>query len=309
MRKIIGLGEVLWDIYYPSGERHFGGAPANFALHAAQLGGEGIIVSRVGEDELGREILRMIEQKGASTQYIQVDPKRKTGTVQVRLDEKGVPSFQITPDVAYDYLELDQNLVSLAKEADAILFGTLAQRNLKSRETIHTFLNMSEKAVKIYDINLRGWGRDTLKIVERSLRVADVLKLNEDELGELKERFQSQSTGDLEFMEMLMKDFDLKMICLTLGEKGCFLMDEKDKVYSPGVLIDPVVDTTGSGDAFVAAFVVKYLQRSPLKEIADYSNYVGAYVATQKGAVPFYDRSRLDEFIQSHKERNFIDKF
>lgn len=309
MRKIIGLGEVLWDIYYPSGGKHFGGAPANFALHALQLGGEGIIVSRVGKDKLGEEILQIVKARGASIDYIQVDPERKTGTVQVRLDEKGVPSFRITPDVAYDYLELDQNLTSLAKEVDAVLFGTLAQRNLKSRETIHAFLDMAERAVKLYDINLRGWGENTLEVVKRSLRTADILKLNEDELKELKGRFQGQGSGDLEFMGGLIRDFDLRMICLTLGEKGCLLMDKKDKVYSPGVMIDPVVDTTGSGDAFVAAFVIKYLKGASLREMADYSNYVGAYVATQKGAVPLYDRSRLDEFIQSHKERNFTDKF
>lgn len=292
--NIIGIGEILWDIY--ENEKYLGGAPTNFAYHCQQLGDRGIVVSRVGDDELGRSIIDSLCHKGLETGYIQLDCNQKTGTVRVTIDAAGKPQFQCSTDVAFDYLEFDDQLHSLAQQADAVLFGTLAQRNNTARASIYNFLAAASHAFKIFDINLRGWDQATERIVEDSLTLADAIKLNDDELHILKRAWQPK-LDEPEFLQFLLDKFDLQLAALTLGPHGCVLATKHEVIRSGGLTIE-AKDTTGSGDAFAAALTCQYLKKKSLNEIAAASNLLGAFVALFSGATPHYTLDDLKKFQQ-----------
>jgi len=295
--NIIGIGEILWDVYET--EKFLGGAPANFAIHCKQLGDNGIVVSRTGCDDLGHEVINSLQKRELETDYIQQDLTKPTGTVRVSLDKDGKPKFQCTTDVAFDYLQIDNKLSDLAQHADAILFGTLAQRNDISRQTIQQFLKQSVHAFKIYDINLRGWDEKIKDIVNQSLILTDAIKLNDDELSILKNAWQPE-VEDISFLQYLIAEYNLKCAALTLGENGCILAQHDEVVEQKGIKIKPV-DTTGCGDAFAAALIHQYLREKSLKEIASFSNLLGAYVALFPGATPEYSNSDLSRFEQDIK--------
>lgn len=292
--NIVGIGEILWDFY--DNEKFLGGAPANFAIHCQQLGDSGIIVSRVGNDELSQEITNSLQQRGLETNYIQQDSNKSTGSVKVTLDENGKPAFECTREVAFDYLEMNAGLTHLAENADAILFGTLAQRNITTRETIRQFLKRATHAVKIYDINLRGWSRQNEEIVIKSLTLADAIKLNDDELDMLKTAWQP-GLGDIDFLKFLIEKYQLILAALTLGENGCILVNRDDVVEQKGIKIKPI-DTTGCGDAFAAGMIHYSLREKPLRLIAAFANLLGAFVALFPGATPEYSFSNLSRFQQ-----------
>ena len=290
--NIVGIGEILWDLY--ESEKFLGGAPANFAIHCQQLGDNGIIVSRIGKDELGQEILNSLRRRGLKTNYIQQDSNKSTGSVKVTLDENGKPAFECTRDVAFDYLEANTNLSYLAEKADAIFFGTLAQRNITTRETIQQFLKQATYAVKIYDINLRGWSSQNEEIVIKSLALANVIKLNDEELSTLKTAWQPH-LENIAFLRFLIEKFQLNLAALTLGENGCILTNGNEVVEQKGIKIKPI-DTTGCGDAFAAGMIYYYLRKKSLKEIAAFANLLGAFVARFPGATPQYSFSNLFRF-------------
>jgi len=293
--NIIGIGEILWDIYEDG--KYLGGAPANFAIHCQQLGDRGIIVSRIGNDESGKAMKNLLRARNLTTEFIQQDTEKPTGTVKVFLDEKGKPRFGCSVDVAFDYLQMDNNLQQLSSEADAILFGTLAQRNPVLRMTIHKFLSLSDNAFKIYDINLRGWNNNTEKIVHQSLNVCNAIKLNDHELEILKNAWQP-GIDDISFLKFLIKRYNLKLAALTLGENGCILLNAEEIIQLKGIKIEPK-DTTGCGDAFAAGLIYLHLRNKSLKEIALFSNLIGAFTALFAGATPAYSQSDLDQFRQS----------
>ena len=290
--NIIGIGEILWDIY--EDEKYLGGAPANFAIHCQQLGDNGIIASRVGNDELGDEITNSLLQRELETGYIQQDSDKPTGSVKVTLDKNGKPKFDCTRDVAFDYLSMNANLSQLAQNADAILFGTLAQRSNKTRATIQQFLKQAADAFKIYDINLRGWDDQTEEIVNQSLTLASAIKLNDDELNTLRNAWKP-GIDDIAFLQYLIEVYQLKLAALTLGENGCILVKPGEVVEQQGIKIKPI-DTTGCGDAFAAAMIHYYLRQKPLNEIASFSNQLGAFVALFPGATPVYSSANLLQF-------------
>jgi len=300
MFTVVGIGEVLWDVY--DGDRRLGGAPANFALHVRQLGHDGVVVSRVGRDELGRGILESLGRMGAPTEYIQEDGEHPTGTVRVFLDSQGRPTFSITPEVAYDYLEYTEPLKILAERADAVLFGSLAQRNPKARESIREFLRNARMALKVFDVNLRGWDQGTQEVVRESLKLTDLLKVNDDELKRLKELLGRPDEDTKAFFGRLMGEFPVRLVALTLGEKGCVLATPEEVVTAPAMDIAPV-DTTGSGDAFAAGLVVGVLEGRPLEEVAESANGIGGFVATRKGAVPSYTPSEVEHFVRTTPKR------
>jgi len=280
--KIAGLGEILWDVY--GEQKYLGGAPANFAAHVSQAGHHGIILSRVGDDLLGNELLVQLQSDGMDISGIQKDTDKPTGTVRVSLNDEGVPSFECSRDVAFDSLEFDSTWQKLAGQIDAVLFGTLAQRQQTSRKAIQAFLRAAPQAIKVFDINLRGWNDDVAMTVETSLQVCDVIKLNEEELHQLK-RHNSATGDDVIFLRTLLSKYRLQLAAVTLGARGCYLVTDSEYVQHLGFEAK-VVDTTGSGDAFAAGLVVKLLEKAPLSEIAGFGNRLGAFVATQKGAVP-----------------------
>lgn len=298
-RVIVGLGEVLWDIY--ADDKYLGGAPANGAIHSQRLGAHGVVASAVGLDDLGDEIIKTLEEQGLDASTIQRTSVQPTGTVGVKLNEEGVPDFVCSKDTAFDYLRWNEGLEILAGEADAVIVGTLAQRNGVSRQTIQKFLEKAAGTV-VFDVNFRGWNETTSRAVRETLTHTDILKLNENELHQLREAFHEKKKGMIPFLDWLVREHHLKVVALSLGAKGCFLTDGKARVLSPGVRVDPV-DTTGCGDGFVAGLIVEYLEHASLEETAEFANYLGAFLATMKGAVPSYKRHDLDVFRAMHRDR------
>jgi fructokinase len=288
---IIGLGEVLWDLFEDG--KVLGGAPFNFAFHVANLGHRGIPLSRAGEDRLGDEIISAAEDLGMPTDFIQRDPRHATGTVLVKLDSSRGPAFTIVEDVAWDYMEPDERWLDLASGCNAVCFGTLAQRSRQSQRTIQQVLAAAESAVRVCDMNFRQhfYSRE---VVTESLAWATVLKLNEEEVVRLRELLRPPAPvaaggrahdSDDVFMRALISDYGLALACMTRGAEGCRLVSADDAVSRP-VPPTRVVDTVGAGDAFTAGLVVKYLEGGSLTAVADAANLLGAYVAGRRGATP-----------------------
>ena len=293
---IVGLGEVLWDIYRD--QRHLGGAPANFAIHAHQLGDTGILVSRVGDDGMGRELLRALKQRKLSTDFIQIDKKKGTGTVLITLDIKGVPNFSCTKDVAFDHLKWIPELAELAASADAVVFGSLAQRSTAGHQTIQEFLAAAKKAVKVFDVNSRAAEPELLQILPDSLAVANILKMSLTEMETMRRALRRDGDTLAGFVDFLFSEYDLSLIAVTFGENGCELFNGRETCRLPGLPVK-VVDTTGSGDAFAAGMVYKFLRGAPLREIAEFANTLGAYLCTVNGATPAFTAEDLEVFRQS----------
>jgi len=295
--RVAGLGEVLWDVYPDA--RYPGGAPANVAVHARRLGAEGVVASGIGEDASGDALLDALAGLGVNTEAIQRVPDKPTGTVSVRLDADGHPHFDCSRDTAFDHLAWTPALASLSRTADAVAFGTLAQRHPDSRRTIRTFLKET-KALRVFDVNFRGFGPETGKIVRETLPLTDVLKLNEDEAEALRGFFGKGGLSDESFLKELVQEYGLRLAVLSLGARGCFLSDGRSHLFSPGFPVR-AVDTTGCGDAFVAALIVRYLDGTPLEEAGRFMNRAGALTATRRGAVPVYSIQEVEAVGESTK--------
>ncbi len=276
---IAGLGELLWDIF-PDYKRA-GGAPANVSFHATKLGNRGIPLSRIGMDEEGQELFQFLHSKSLDTSYIQKDEHVPTGTVDVEI-YGGEASYTITEDVAWDRLSLTSDYQDIAREADAVCFGTLAQRDAISRRTIREFLQLvPDECLKIADINLRE-PHYTQEIIETTLKLADVVKLNQDEWNKLTSMFQ---VDDLK--NWLFDEKQVRMICLTKGMNGAELMTPDQHLVEPVHPVDNTDgDSVGVGDAFTASLTHHLLRNSPLDVCLSAANKYAAQVAARKGAMP-----------------------
>jgi fructokinase len=299
---VVGLGEILWDLY--PDEKYLGGAPANAAIHVCRLGYQGVVVSSVGQDDLGNEILLELERQQIPVEYIQKSAEKPTGTVHVRLDKKGIPRFQCSKDTAFDDLLWVEKYKSIADSCDAVIVGTLAQRNKTSREFIQSFLKRTNGLI-VYDVNFREWNDMTSVVVQETLNKAHVCKLNENELDQIREASGHEDKDIPSFLQLLVKGYNLKFAALSLGEKGCLLTSGLDQTYIPGYNAN-VVDTTGCGDAFDAALTVKYLENVSIQEMGDYANLVGAFVATRRGATPKYTPGDLSIFQKTHQKNKAL---
>ncbi|HHU97191.1 MAG: carbohydrate kinase [Bacteroidota bacterium] len=281
MRKkpvIIGIGELLWDVL-PTGKKA-GGAPVNFAYHASRCGVESYAISAVGNDSLGDEILQEIEGIGIGYLIERVD--YPTGTVLVKL-KAGIPDYTITEGVAWDYIPLTEEMKQLAKRADAVCFGTLAQRLEISRETIQALLSyVHEDAYRILDVNIRQHYYSK-EIIESSLRKCNVFKINDDELLMMKKLFNVEGTNDTDVCLKFVEAFSLKFLILTAGAEysTIFTPDDLSHIKTPKVT---VVDTVGAGDSFTGAFISSILQNKTLAEAHQTAVDKAAFVCTQAGA-------------------------
>ena len=280
MKKVIvGLGEILWDML-PSGKA-LGGAPANFAYHAGRLGGEGWAVSAVGDDALGREILALVAPKKLNNLIAVTD--KPTGTVQVSLDARGVPTYNIMEDVAWDNIPFTPEMEALAARADAVCFGSLVQR-MNSRESVLRFVrSMRPDALKVFDINLRQHYYSK-EILEGSLRLADILKINDEEIRTVAGMF-GLGDDDVAACRALMARYGLRLVILTKGADGSEVITA-DEVIPQGTGDVEVVDTVGAGDSFTAAFVVAYLRGDSLADAQRLASETASYVCSRKGAMP-----------------------
>jgi fructokinase len=291
---MIGLGEVLWDIL-PTG-RALGGAPANFAYMTNVLGDQGIVASRVGNDELGREACRLLQTLGLNTSYVQQDDLHETGTATVTIDGTGQPNFTIKEAVAWDFLEWTTDWDELSARADVICFGSLAQRSSTSAGTIDRFLqNAHPRTIRIFDVNLRQsfYNEDLLR---KSFEYADIIKLNEHELIQVSSLFEL-GTGTAEFLAgRLLHDFDLKLVCITRADRGSLLVSQEQTVEHSGFRVK-VADAVGAGDAFTACLAHHYVRGNPLQQISEAANRFASWVATQRGATPAITSSQLQEIL------------
>ena len=276
-----GIGEVLWDMF-PEGKR-IGGAPANFAYHMSQFGFDSRVVSAVGEDVLGDEILENFNEKGL--RYWVERVPFPTGTVEVTLNEGGIPCYEIKQSVAWDNVPYTPELDRLACQTRCVCFGSLAQRNVVTRTTLNRFLDaMSGEAYKVFDINLRQHFY-TMEVLKDSLVRCNILKLNDEELVILSELLElSEKSIEGECWEM-MKRFDLKVLILTSTVQGShvFSGDTRSFLDTPHV---KVVDTVGAGDSFTAAFCAAILKGKSMVEAHRLAVEVSAFVCGQAGAMP-----------------------
>ena len=287
----VGLGELLWDIF-PEG-RQLGGAPANFAYMTSLLGDEGIVASRVGADELGEEARQRLEHLGLSASFLQRDPTYRTGIVQVEVDAKGQPTFQIAEPVAWDSFEWTSVWQALAQKADAVCFGSLAQRCAQSQQTIHSFLKaIRPGTTRVFDVNLRQTFYSA-QVLADSAKQADIIKLNNDELPTVARLLGFPFHDEESAAEWLLNTFHIKLVCITRGATGSLLVSEYAKHEHPGIRVH-VADTVGSGDAFTAALVYHYLRRDSLASMNEAANRMGSWVASETGATPARDESQLE---------------
>ncbi len=281
---VIGLGELLWDLF--PGGKQLGGAPANFVYHISHMDIDGYLISAVGNDNNGREIIEALKKREIETRYVQILDGYPTGTVSVALDREGSPSYTIHEGVAWDHIGVNDDILKLVKTADAICFGTLAQRCSRSGNSIERLLSVSaDRCLKVYDINLRQqyYSKDT---IETSLTYADVLKMNEDELKVLGEMEQI-SGDDTDIMKTLMSKYKLTLIALTRGAQSSTLLghDQFSTIPSPKI---QVADTVGAGDSFTAALVAGLLKGMEINDVHKKAVDTAAWVCTQNGAMPGY---------------------
>ena len=280
---VVGMGEALWDML-PEGKK-IGGAPANFAYHVSQFGLDSYVVSAVGEDELGTEILANFREKKLGCRIERVP--YPTGTVQVQLDSNGVPCYDIREGVAWDNIPFTPALESLARQTCAVCFGSLAQRSVVSCETINRFLDTMPDGpgrYKIFDINLRQgfYTKDTLC---NSMRKCNILKINDEELVTVSRIFGYPGIDLQDKCWILLAKYNLKMLILTCGVNGSYVFTpgEVSFVETPKV---EVADTVGAGDSFTAAFVASILKGHPIPDAHKIAVETSAFVCTQNGAMP-----------------------
>lgn len=290
---VVGLGELLWDIFPDSSQ--LGGAPANFAYMTSMLGDTGIVASRVGRDELGLAAKERLESLHLPTDYIQFDAAHTTGIVKVQVDPAGQPTYEIVQSVAWDFFEWTPEWHKLAATADAVCFGSLAQRCLNSRKTIRIFLEtLRTGTTRVFDVNLRQ-NFYSKQILEDSARIADIIKVNHDELAVVAELLGLPFIYDeLRAAQWLRDKFDLKLVCMTRGARGSLLVSGRDSNQHSGYRVH-VADTVGSGDAFTAALVYHYLRGASIATMNEAANRMGSWVATQTGATPAPDEFHLEK--------------
>ncbi len=280
--KVVGIGEALWDLL-PTG-RQMGGAPTNFAYHACALGAEAQLITRVGSDELGRELVGRLKKLGVPTDCVEVDAVKPTGTVTVTVEHDGQPRFIIHEGVAWDNLAGGSAGREAASKADAICFGTLGQRLEPARSTIQSLVSTTPPdALRIFDINLRQHFYSQ-SIIEESLRLANVLKVNDTELPCLAEMFNLIGDEHAQISQLAQRN-KLCAVAYTRGERGSLLFVDGRWSDHPGVRTK-VVDTVGAGDAFTAAMTLGLLAGLDADAINLRANEVAAYVASCAGATP-----------------------
>ena len=278
---IAGIGELLWDVLQDA--ETLGGAPMNFTYHAGALGAKGYPISTIGNDGRGEAALRLLQQRGVSCDHITVLPGGITGYVLAEVDAAGIATYRFPDNVAWDNLFLNDNTLKLADRLNAVCFGSLAQRSLHSRQVIQDFLGrLPAGTLKVFDINIRQ-NFYSQELLRESMTVADVVKLNEDELQLIASL--ENLTGDIiAQLRTLITIHNLQLIVLTRGDKGSLLVSSSQVSDNQGCAAK-IVDTIGAGDSFTAATVVGLLKGMPLDAINEHANRVAAYVCSQQGAM------------------------
>lgn len=282
-KVVVGMGEALWDVL-PEGKK-IGGAPANFAYHVSQFGLRSRAVSAIGDDALGAELIDNFKRKDIS--YLIDTVPYPTGTVQVEIDQAGIPQYEIKENVAWDNIPFTDKLEELAKETRAVCFGSLAQRNVVSRETINRFLNSipaENDPLVVFDINLRQ-GFYNKEILCNSMKRCNILKINDEELVTVSRMFGYPGIDLQDKCWILLGKYNLKMLILTCGINGSYVFTPGNVSFQPTPRVE-VADTVGAGDSFTAAFIASILKGLPVADAHRKAVETSAYVCTQQGAMP-----------------------
>ena len=280
---IVGMGEALWDVL-PEGKK-IGGAPANFAYHVSQFGLPSCVVSAVGDDALGKEIVENLTSKGLNQLIAEVP--YPTGTVQVEIDQAGVPQYEIKENVAWDNIPYTEHLEAIAGKTKAVCFGSLAQRNVVSRNTINRFLDampQTDDSLIVFDVNLRQ-GFYNKEILCNSMKRCNILKINDEELVTVSRMFGYPGIDLQDKCWILLGKYNLKMLILTCGINGSYVFTPGNVSFQPTPKVE-VADTVGAGDSFTAAFISSILKGKSVQEAHSRAVQISAYVCTKKGAMP-----------------------
>jgi fructokinase len=289
-QTITCFGEILWDVLPTS--KQPGGAPMNVAADLRNFGINAQMISRVGSDDLGRELLDFLQKKGLPLDLVQIGQTHLTGVAKANISDSNEVTYKIVQPVAWDYIHLEPNLVDAVQNSDLFVYGSLAARSPMTYETLQALLAVARR--KVFDVNIRAphYERTT---VEELLHQADIAKLNEHELVELS-GWYGEETDLQKAMQTLRERYSLETLCVTLGEKGAALLDTTGFVQQVGFSVE-VEDTIGSGDAFLAAFLYKTLQNETPQKTLEFACATGAYVATQRGATPTFTAETIVEKI------------
>ncbi len=286
INHIVCFGEILMDVY--PDRKKLGGAPLNVAAHASQLGCKTAIISAIGNDFIGQLIEAKIKGLGVNTSYVDISSDYPTGTVDIVLDDKGLPSYSINEPAAWDNIVVTEDAKAKVAEADVFLFGTLAARGDVSRESLMSLLKLCKR--NLLDLNLRQ-DYYSYELLDMLLSESQLLKMNLEEKKVLCELYNQSDDGLCKF---LISKYNLELIITTKGAEGAEVITTHEHHEIPGIEVK-AIDTVGSGDAFLAAFISAYLDKKPIKECLQDGGVLGAYVATQNGAIPSYNFTSLKE--------------
>jgi fructokinase len=293
--NVICFGEMLWDML-PTGKMA-GGAPMNVAIHLKNFGHNASIISRVGTDDLGKELLEFIDKNELDSQFIQQGQNHLTGVVKVNMDDKNNVSYKIVKPVAWDYILLEEEVLNAVRNADCFVFGSLSARSEQTFDTLKKLLEVA--TTKVLDINLRPpyYDKETIEFL---LTKTDILKLNHLELDEICAWF-FEANGMTEKLSQLSKMFNLRTICITLGEDGAMLFNEGNIYRSSGFEVE-VADTIGSGDSFLACFIANFLNQENIEKTLQKACAVGALVAQNHGATPFISEQDIQSLLNKNTQ-------
>jgi fructokinase len=291
MKKIICFGEMLWDVL-PTGKLP-GGAPMNVAIHLQYQGFAPVVISRVGRDDLGTDLLDYLKQKGVTSKWVQVGEAQQTGVVLANVRNRSEVTYDIVQPVAWDCIQLEEGLKETVAESDIFIYGSLAARSATSRQTLFSLLEVAN--LKVFDVNLRP-PHYTREVLETLLEQADIVKTNHHELMEIA-GWHQEITDEKSGMEFLKKQYSLDMVIVTRGENGAAVLGEEGFFEQPGCQVE-VEDTIGSGDAFLATFLNSYIAGKAYPEILQQACAMGALVATRKGATPVITPEAVAQLVK-----------
>lgn len=302
-KKIAAFGELLWDLL-PAG-KVLGGAPTNFIYRINSFGDQGTLLSKVGNDKAGRDARAALRNLGLSDENIQTDYEFPTGSVKVKIDEQGLVDFNIITDVAYDHIEINTEMIDAFSQADCVCFGTLVQRYGISKNTLRELIHESPDVVKFLDVNLRKKCY-TAATLEDSLRMANILKANDEELLIVRDLLGLKNENLHNLAKEALETFKLDIILCTLGSNGAFCLTKNGFFYyDPGYQIT-LGDTVGSGDAFSAGFIHYFMNGQPIDEALRFGNAAGAMVATTTGATSPISKEQIIDFMGMPQKRNSV---
>lgn len=295
-KKIVAFGEVVWDIL-PDG-KILGGTPANLVYRCNSFNEKGFLLSRVGDDELGREALKRLGELQISDENVQIDSEFATGTVHVTFEENGDPKFHVTPDVAFDHIEFSAEALKLSRDADCLFYGLLPQRFGLSKNTLRELIKESPDSIHFLDLKLFEHFFN-LQVVENLLEFSNIVRIKEREIAFLSKEL-ALGTNELElFCRNLIQKYKIDLILITRGQNGIFALHRKKGVFTDSGFQIEMVDNIGSGMAFSAGFLHYYLNGKGIQQAINFGNAAGALNATKHGATAYFDKKDVLQFMKN----------